>query len=186
MIIRITWKTVAAVAGVIAGGYLIYKGIKADAEEKKKLEEHKEEVLGDRDLDQEVEDHSINNARFTSDERAEAFEVLEDMVCAINSASTISKFDRALEDLEDALCDLENDEDPEAAKSCLKIYKARLDRKREKEKEDRREAIERSRNRTGSEIERATKDIAKALKSMGAKPSDLDVLLANTSAIAFK
>lgn len=172
MIIKITWKTVAAVAGLAVTGYLAYKALKAEAKAAEELKAHKEEVLGDRDLFDEYNEKTLNNEMFNPEERSDAYEVLEDLYNKVNTAKSIESFDEALKSFDEAMGNFRG-KDPEAAKACVRVYKNRLDRRREEARENARKLAEdrryASRNRT--EADKAKK-LAEAIKSLDVGKND--------------
>jgi hypothetical protein len=180
MTIKITWKAVAMVAAGVATVAAAYWLAKKEEEQREKIKKHKEEKLDGRDLEQEMNEASVHNDKLESDERAAAYEVLEDKYLAVKNAYYTWDFDKALEDFDRAKGCI-TQEDDEAALAALLIYKDRLKRKR-KAAETARE-IERDRERNKTELEKAS-TIAKAIKSIANNPSDLDNLFKQASSIS--
>lgn len=180
MTIKITWKAVAIAASAALTIAAAYYACKRDAEEREKIKKHKEEALEGRDLLQEINDASIRNEKLESDDRATAYKVLEEKKTAVDNAYYISDFDKALDDLDNAMNCLTQDS-AEACLACLIVYKDRLEKRKDAEKYNR--ELERDRERNRMELEKAA-TIAKAIKSFAERPSEIDKLFEQVKTIS--
>ena len=145
MTININWKTVVMVAGAVATVYAAYKLTKAAEKEEEALREHKEEVLNGRDTNEELNNATIKNEKFDSEDRAKAYDVLSRYERRVANAKSVREFDEALADFDEAIEDLTSDNLDEAL-ACLLIYKDKQDKYDRAQKEKKDDARERRRN----------------------------------------
>lgn len=141
MVINITWKTILSAVGAVAAGYILYKGAKAALEEQERLNEHKEEALGDRNLYDEVCETSFENDTFDADEKADAYKVLSDKYEEVKAAHTIEEFDTKLGEFDNIKSCLLG-EDKDKALASLIIFKDRLEKKKKQIEDDKRKDVE--------------------------------------------